>query len=73
MNKETLAENVKRIRKKQGMTQQQLADKIGWSRAEISRLECRKLKRVTCDFLDDIAKGLNVDVERLKGEGCVNE
>ena len=44
MNKETLAENVKRIRKEQGMTQQQLADKIGWSRAEISRLECRKLK-----------------------------
>lgn len=64
-----IGKNIRLYRKKAGLTQQELADKIPkLDRAKISDMENGKEDFMFSKLLD-IADGLNVDVEKLtKGE-----
>lgn len=59
--------NIKKIRQLQGMTQQQLADKIGMSRQYIGELErdIRDIHGVSTKILKSIADALDVRMEDL--------
>ena len=61
--------NLKRLRKKYGYTQQDIADMIGSSRQYICDLEnTKRCKHITIDFLGRIADALEVDIrEFFKG------
>ena len=64
MTDEFLGERIKEIRKRQGLTLQNLADKTGMSIAFISKLE-RGLTSPTFSALLEICKGLGVDLASL--------
>lgn len=57
--------NVKVIRKKKKMTQQDLAEKTGLSRPYISMLENDKQSVVKSDTMSIIAKALDEKVENI--------
>ena len=60
----SVAENVCRLRAKKGMTQQELADKVGVSRPMIGQIE-RGSKIPSVVLGRDIAVALGVSVEDL--------
>jgi transcriptional regulator with XRE-family HTH domain len=62
-----LGRAVRQLRKEQGLTQTELADRIGggMSQAYISAIERGKLERPTLEKLQDIARGLGVSYNRL--------
>lgn len=60
-----IGKRVRAYRKAKGLSQQKLADKMGWSRQEISRYETGTIKRPTLEFMQDVAKALEVRVEEL--------
>ncbi len=66
-----VAKNVRAIRLKQGMSQQQLADKTGLTVRYISRLE-NTAPNVTLDVLERISKGLGCSAAELLGEGSLD-
>ena len=55
--------DIKRIRKKYGLTQVQLAEMLGVTQPRISRLE--KQDTITLELLEKIAKALNVSVKDI--------
>jgi transcriptional regulator with XRE-family HTH domain len=59
-----IAANVKRLRKAQGLSQEELADRAGVDRTYISQIE-RAVKNATFISLDKIAKGLDVPLTEL--------
>lgn len=56
---------IKEYRKDKGMTQQQLADKIGKHKITIAKYESGKITNIPFDVLSEIAKALDVDIYDL--------
>lgn len=63
--------NVRATRLKQGLSQQELAEKAGLHPRYISRLETSD-QNMTLDILDKIAKALDVDPADLLGKANVD-
>ncbi len=61
---DVLARNLRRLRAERGLTQEQLADKVGLSERYIGSIERATVKaRIT--VVDQIAKGLGIDPGEL--------
>ncbi|UYF99025.1 helix-turn-helix domain-containing protein [Halomonas sp. GD1P12] len=60
----TLSENIRRLRSKHGLSQEQLADKSGLHRTYIGAVE-RGERNVSLSSLEVIASALGVDVPTL--------
>ncbi len=63
-----VAKNVKAVRLRQGISQQQLANKTGLTVRYISRLE-NTAPNVTLEVLERLAEGLNCPASELLGDG----
>jgi transcriptional regulator with XRE-family HTH domain len=59
-----IAANLKALRKAQGLSQEELADRAGMDRTYVSQIE-RAVKNVTMVKLDQLAKGLGVPLAEL--------
>ena len=58
--------NIKKQREKAGLTQQQLADKIGITMNYLAKIESKKMQRgFTIIILGRIADALNIDIRDL--------
>jgi transcriptional regulator with XRE-family HTH domain len=57
-------QNVQKIRKAQGLSQEELADKAGLHRTYIGMIE-RAEKNVTLKNIEKVAKALNVEIKSL--------
>ncbi len=58
--------NIKKYRKKAGLTQQKLADKVGVSMNYIAKIESEKMqKSFTIGVLGRIANALEIDIRNL--------
>ncbi|MFW7379741.1 MAG: helix-turn-helix domain-containing protein [Oligoflexus sp.] len=62
--KTRIARNVRQIRKRLGLTQQELADRIQMTNRYLSLLE-NTPQNISVDVLQSLAKALEVPVERL--------
>lgn len=58
----TVRDNIKRIREEKGITQQQVAEACGVSRALIAQIECKSKGRLM-ELTVDIAKALGCEVK----------
>ncbi len=58
----TVRDNIKRIREEKGMTQQQVADACGVSRALIAQIECKSKGRLM-EFPIELAKVLGCKIK----------
>ena len=56
--------NIMRYRKERGLTQEQLADLVGYSQNHIRRVETA-VSKPTVGLLLDISRTLNIPIERL--------
>ncbi len=64
-----IRQNIKKYRKKSGLTQQELADKIGVSMNYIAKIESKKMqKSFTISVLGRISNALNIDIRLLFDE-----
>jgi transcriptional regulator with XRE-family HTH domain len=63
----SFSDNLKTIRKKRGMSQAQLADKLGISQRSVSHYE-ENTRYPTIDKVYDIARALDVTIEELISE-----
>ena len=61
-----IAVNVKRVRKEQGLSQEELADRAGVHRTYVSQIE-RGVKNATFVSLDKIAQALGTPLAELVG------
>ncbi len=64
MLKRTLKSRIKKLRNLSGMTQEELADKIGMSRAYVGYIEQGR-NVPTLETLDKIARALKIPVSKL--------
>ena len=62
---DTTASRVRVLREKNGLTQQELADKIGVTNSQISRLESGKTKNISSFILVALADLFHVSVDYL--------
>jgi len=60
-----LGKNLKRYRQFRGMTQNQLAIKVGMTKDTISMIELGKQKNIGLKYLISISRELNVELEQL--------
>ena len=60
----SVGENIARLRKERGFTQEELADSVGVSRSMIAQIE-RDTKAVTYSLAKMIAKALSVSISAL--------
>ena len=63
-----LKQNLKRIRKQTGLTQQALAQKSGVSMAEVQYLEQGRIVDPSMSILKKLSKALNVTIDELVKE-----
>jgi len=63
--KETLAFNLKRLRQFKGLTQEELAKKVGLTKDTISKIELGKQENVGFKYLITICKQLDIAIEEL--------
>ena len=63
-----LAENIKRLRKQHGLSQEQLALKAGITYSTLIKLESGTNTNPTVNTLQQIAKALNVTLDDLMKE-----
>jgi len=69
-----LAQNIRRLIKERGLTQQELADKVGISRVHLNNiLTGKKGKRIPQETLQKIAQALGVSVSELLEERSEEE
>ena len=59
------AETIKKLRKKQGLTQEKLAELTGIDYKYIQRLESKRPPAVKIDTIQRVAKALKVDPSKL--------
>ncbi|MCI9975630.1 helix-turn-helix domain-containing protein [Clostridioides sp. GD02377] len=52
---------LRKLRKHKGMTQLELAEKLGWNRSQISKLENGKYKDITISTIVDLSIALEED------------
>jgi len=64
-NKSVIAENIKKYRKKKGITQDKLARLADIAHATIIKIESGGIQSPTIDTVQKIAKALGVDLEDL--------
>ncbi len=64
-----LGKKVKEIRTKRGLTQEELAEKIGISQKNLSKIECGK-SFVTSETLNNILNSLNIKAKELFDFDC---
>ena len=62
---EILGKNVKRYRQFKGLTQEDLATKVGLTKDTISKIELGKQENVGSKHLISISRELNVELEQL--------
>jgi transcriptional regulator with XRE-family HTH domain len=62
-----LGERIHIIRRRQGLSSKELAERVGTARATISRLENTKKPQVSFDVLVRIAEALGVSLDYLAG------
>ena len=60
--RQEIAEQLRQVRKEQGMTQERLAEKVGTRKSNISRLESGRYNP-SLDFLEKVAGGLGREIE----------
>ena len=60
--REEVAQQLREVRKSQGMTQESLADRVGTKKSNISRLESGRYNP-SLDFLEKVAGGLGREIE----------
>lgn len=60
--RQEIASQLRQVRKKQGMTQERLAEKVGTRKSNISRLESGRYNP-SLDFLEKVAGGLGREIE----------
>ena len=60
--REEVAQQLREVRKSQGMTQESLADRVGTKRSNISRLESGRYNP-SLDFLVKVAGGLGKQIQ----------
>ena len=59
-----IGQNIKKVRKKIGISQEQLANDIGMSRGFISQIESSKVKTgISLDTLIKISQKYNIDIK----------
>jgi len=63
--KETLAFNLKRLRQFKGLTQEELAKKVGLTKDTISKIELGKQENVGFKYLIAICRQLDIAIEEL--------
>jgi len=63
--KETLAFNLKRLRQFKGLTQEELAKKVGLTKDTISKIELGKQENVGFKYLITICRQLDIAIEEL--------
>jgi transcriptional regulator with XRE-family HTH domain len=62
--RERIAANVRRLRKSQGLSQEQLAEVAEFHRTYVSQLE-RSVTNISIDGLERLAEALDVDIVEL--------
>ena len=60
--REEVAQQLREVRKSQGMTQESLADRVGTKKSNISRLESGRYNP-SLDFLVNVAGGLGKQIQ----------
>jgi transcriptional regulator with XRE-family HTH domain len=60
----TVARNLRRLRQKRGLSQEELADRAGLNRNYVGMIE-REENAPTVDALEQIAKALNINAVEL--------
>lgn len=60
-----IGQNIKKYRKKKGWTQKQLADSLLLSDSFICKLESVTHQTISIDTLEQIARVLNVEIQRF--------
>jgi transcriptional regulator with XRE-family HTH domain len=63
-SREILAANLKRLRKAKGLSQEELAHRVGIDRTYVSALE-RRVYAASIDLVDRLAKALDVEPQAL--------
>jgi len=63
--KETLAFNLKRLRQFKGLTQEELAKKVGLTKDTISKIELGKQENVGFKYLISVCRELDIAIEEL--------
>ena len=66
MNGKLLGQNISYLRKKKNMTQQELADKIGITREQLSNYETGKVKRISAMVISNVAIIFEVNIYDLE-------
>lgn len=64
--RERIGQRIAQLRKEQGMTQAELAERTGIQRAHITRIEAGRYS-VGIDLLDKIAVALGMEVDFVEG------
>ena len=64
MDKKTFGENLKKERKIAGLTQQQLAEKLGIKQQQLSEWECNKVEPTVFNIVA-IVKALGISYDEL--------
>lgn len=70
---ETFAQRLRRFRMAKKLSLQQLADKIGASKAHVWDLEQGKTKNPSLGLLTELSRALDVPIKDLVGEGDATE
>jgi len=65
IEKETLAFNLKRLRQFKGLTQEDLAKKVGLTKDTISKIELGKQENIGFKYLISICRELDIAIEEL--------
>ena len=60
--------NIKQLRQKMNLTQEELAEKSGVGRVTISRMETGELKETTAGTLSKLARALDVSIDKIVEE-----
>lgn len=66
MNGKLLGQNISYLRKKKNMTQQELANKIGITREQLSNYETGKVKRISAMVISNVAIIFEVNIYDLE-------
>ena len=66
MNGKLLGQNISYLRKKKNMTQQELANKIGITREQLSNFETGKVKRISAMVISNVAIIFEVNIYDLE-------
>jgi len=64
-----LQKNIKELRKKHSLSQEQLARKAGITYSTLTKVEGGTNKNPTLDTIKKIADGLNTSIDKLIGRG----